>query len=306
MAILIWLLVYFLGLLGLLGSVWLAVAPDRAVAGARWLLRILLAGGVVLSTGVGVQYSQTLATGAWCGGLPWAMAFVATAVLLWLGRESARDRDHRSTAWTRCGVSLLLLAIAIERLVNAAAGAPDLSTVLVNALDTAHAPEADAYALTDRGRRVALHQFREPDRIVAAHQVLPPETLRRVIPQDAKGSAANCHGWMFTGGCYLLKSSEVEQILCDNDYRVVTSPRPGDLIVYRNTFNQPVHTGLVKAVGVDGFVLIESKWGRLGVFLHQPFDQRYSTNFAYYRSPRDGHQLRIIELPSSPRDRSAS
>ena len=48
----------------------------------------------------------------------------------------------------------------------------------------------------------------------------------------------------------------------------------------------------VKAAGPGG-VLIESKWGFLGRFLHEPKNQCYSQDFAYYRSPRQGHLLRI-------------
>jgi hypothetical protein len=87
----------------------------------------------------------------------------------------------------------------------------------------------------------------------------------------------------------------VDDILKDNGYAIVDSPATGDLIIYRNPAGQPVHTGFVKAAGQNGFVLIESKWGPLGTFLHMPEDQVYSMTYAFYRSARDTHRLTILE-----------
>jgi hypothetical protein len=71
-------------------------------------------------------------------------------------------------------------------------------------------------------------------------------------------------------------------------------------VIWRDDNGHPVHTGVVKALGSD-FVLVESKWGFGGRFLHQLEDQGYSKHFDYYRSPRAGHVLHF-EAPdySSP------
>lgn len=105
----------------------------------------------------------------------------------------------------------------------------------------------------------------------------------------------NCHGWVFTGGRYWLLSEEVQQILDDNGYEIVTTPRAGDLIVYRDSVSNAVlHTGIVSSVTADGKVLIESKWGKMGRFLHHPEDQKYSTTWQFQRSSRPGHLLRNL------------
>ena len=82
----------------------------------------------------------------------------------------------------------------------------------------------------------------------------------------------------------------------------VAEPEPGDLIVYRDVDNSIMHTGVVKAIGKDGFSLIESKWGFHGRFLHESKVQAYSDNFAFYRSPRNGHLLKVRFTPARTPD----
>ena len=52
------------------------------------------------------------------------------------------------------------------------------------------------------------------------------------------------------------------------------------------------------ALSEGGKVVIESKWGCLGCYLHPPEGQRYSTSWRYYRSPRKGHFLTPFPLPT--------
>ncbi|MFO0868720.1 MAG: hypothetical protein U0935_07185 [Pirellulales bacterium] len=154
------------------------------------------------------------------------------------------------------------------------------------------------YALTDAGHRIELERF-VVDESGPAHEERLPDVFRtRVIVEEQPGqteSPANCHGWVFTEGRYLVRGRYVDTILKDNGYHVVADPHPGDLIVYRDDHGEPIHTGIVKAVGEQGFVLIESKWGTLDTYLHLPEDQAYSKGYAYYRSPRSGHALRGTE-----------
>jgi hypothetical protein len=74
-------------------------------------------------------------------------------------------------------------------------------------------------------------------------------------------------------------------ILADNGYRQVKSPQPGDVIVYRDLTRQIVHTGLVRMALEDGLVLVESKWGISGRYIHKPEGQFYSQSYEYYRQP---------------------
>jgi hypothetical protein len=110
----------------------------------------------------------------------------------------------------------------------------------------------------------------------------------------------NCHGWVFTGGNFLIRSPSVDQILQDNNYRIVDHPIPGDLVVYRNSFDAVLHTGLVQGVLVDRTVIVESKWGVEERFLHRPEDQPYSVHFKYYHSDRGSHLIEI--MPTSESD----
>ncbi len=71
---------------------------------------------------------------------------------------------------------------------------------------------------------------------------------------------------MFAGGEFIVRGAAVDQILQDNGYQAVNQPQPGDVIVYRDIDNHVLHTGVVKATGNDGFLLIESKWGLHGRF----------------------------------------
>jgi len=153
--------------------------------------------------------------------------------------------------------------------------------------------DAGAYAVTDSGRRLPLYQFESTELTKAK---LPEQFVGRVVVvKTPENTHSNCHGWVFTGGTFLVRSVYVDDILKDNGYTVVEVPRPGDLIIYRNPAGQPVHTGLVKAAGEGGFVLIESKWGPLGTYLHLPEDQTYSEIYAFYRSERENHRLTIVE-----------
>jgi hypothetical protein len=122
--------------------------------------------------------------------------------------------------------------------------------------------------------------------------------LRNVICREPADAGTNCHGWVFTGGRFLVGGVMVERILADNGYESVTEPRPGDLVVYRAGNEQVLHSGIVRYVTPGMPVLVEGKWGALGVFLHAADKSCYGTNYTFYRSPRTGHLL--ASLPAAP------
>lgn len=110
--------------------------------------------------------------------------------------------------------------------------------------------------------------------------------IRRGPPTDH----SNCHGWVFTGGQFNLSGEQVDVILSENGYEKVDKPQAGDVVVYRaDTLLR--HTGVVQAVLPDGIVLVESKWGWMGVFLHAAGDSPYGQEYEFRRSPRAGHLL---------------
>jgi hypothetical protein len=142
--------------------------------------------------------------------------------------------------------------------------------------------------VTDRGREVPVFQVKSWDAKASSSNsspVAPGDALARHASPDTN---SNCFGWIFTGGRYWLNDTAVETILEDNGYATVQTPAAGDLIVYRGDRNEIIHTGLVLGVFDDGLVLIESKWGIGGRFIHQPENQVFSGSYTYYHSRRLG------------------
>lgn len=123
-----------------------------------------------------------------------------------------------------------------------------------------------------------------------------------MIQRAPAGPLANCHGWVFLDGQYLITGDAVQRILDDNAYEVVEEALAGDVIIYRDVDRNIVHSGLVRGVLNDGSIIIESKWGVDGVFLHGPLDTPYSTSFEYYRSPRPTHRVNIVPVDELPKD----
>ena len=94
---------------------------------------------------------------------------------------------------------------------------------------------------------------------------------------------------------------DVDSILEDNAYHTVSKPIAGDVVVFRDPAGKVSHTGLVQAIMEDGRVLLESKWGKMGRYLHSPEQHAYATHQAtYYRSYRVGHQLRAAKYAPKP------
>jgi len=104
----------------------------------------------------------------------------------------------------------------------------------------------------------------------------------------------NCHGWVFTGGRYWLRGQAVETILQDNGYQPVSKPMIGDLCIYRSPQGEISHSAIVRGLGDKGLVLLESKWGKLGRYIHLAHEGHAYTGHVptFYRSTRTGHLLR--------------
>jgi hypothetical protein len=162
-------------------------------------------------------------------------------------------------------------------------------------------PTDRARATTDRGTVVVL---KEPTASRDQSEMIGPEEkmLRntrlddqviRIGPPDDR---SNCHGWVFTGGRFVVGGAEVDKILKENGYEEVYDPRPGDLAVYR-AGGAVSHTAKVRYVTEGQPVLVEGKWGTLGVFLHPADKSPYGTDYTFYRSARRGHLLAGVGGP---------
>lgn len=114
--------------------------------------------------------------------------------------------------------------------------------------------------------------------------------IRRGPPDDT----SNCHGWVFTNGKYNIGGRSVPTILDQNNYVQVKETEAGDLVVYRNNTGDISHTGIVRAVLGANDILVESKWGRMGVYLHPVEKSCYGTAFEFYRSERGTHVITML------------
>jgi hypothetical protein len=158
-------------------------------------------------------------------------------------------------------------------------------------------------ASTDQGYQIPLYEPVRPEDASPAEPSVNmthgPYALR-LITSTRESGACNCHGWVFTGGRFWLLGRDLDRILADNGYVTVTDPAAGDVILFRNANGDPLHSGIVRGRTGAGQVLVESKWGRMGCFIHTPEDPPYAAEWKFYRSPRKGHCLSGPDTPYKP------
>jgi hypothetical protein len=237
------------------------------------------------------------------GGLAWPLDRVVALecgllaglyVAAWIASEPALRLRVARHLTPRVIWSLLLVGslLAVHQLmVEVSKAARDRPEAVVDFQDH---PVESWEAKTDRGRNIPLFHFDLHAPVEAAEAVILAEAQyqQRVIRLSQNDPAANCHGWVFTGGQFGIRNADVPAILADNGYAVVSIPAAGDLAVYSNA-GQTTHSGIVRVVEPDGLVLIESKWGPFGTFLHPLGTQPFSGICTFYRSPRAGHMLQL-------------
>jgi hypothetical protein len=240
---------------------------------------------------------------------PWFLFGVGAFVL---AAESTRMRSLLATLGERVRgrwiyhicFTATLLAFLLQVVVGPALvqePPPLESDVVWDLFDEFHSI-ASSPLRTDHGRPIPAQVHKSPStspqisfREAEGKHLFALGMNQHVIALEQSWMPCNCHGYVFTAGRYFIDNDDVATILRDNDYTRVTLPRLGDLVVYRDRKDCVVHTGIVR--GRRGaMVLVESKFGRLGCFLH-PLDidcYRFATA-EFYRSPRGGHLLRGVE-----------
>jgi hypothetical protein len=155
----------------------------------------------------------------------------------------------------------------------------------------------DRKALTDSGATVNLWRMSADNTpTLPEHEAL---FLRehsldlQLIQLSSSDSRSNCHGWVFTAGQHWVRGGDVPQILRDNGYQSVSRPAIGDIAIFRDGGDQVTHTALVRAIREDGMVLLESKWGKLGTYIHTASRHVYTAHqMTYYHTSRGTHLLR--------------
>lgn len=153
---------------------------------------------------------------------------------------------------------------------------------------------------TDRGTTIDLytsHVDHVTDDISWLHEHDYDFRLMRLEGPD---DTCNCHGYVFTGGKHWVLGRDVPAILRDNGYYIAQDPQPGDVAVYRDADGFVAHTGVVRATGPGIEVLVESKWGQYGVYLHPSSQCPYPGTPTYYRSNRKDHSHLIDLMASVP------
>lgn len=224
-----------------------------------------------------------------------AWLYLRCAVL----RVTSHELQRRPAAWLLLVSSVALASWSSYRFGCAVAPAMELPPLVVRPLRMER--DAEYVGVSDKGREIPLYRSAaEPTPAAQAYRPGNDPQGRvdnTVIVRGNPDSSSNCHGWVFTGGEFLLDIQGIKTILEDNGYRLCTSPQPGDVIIYYLSGDVVSHTGLVSGVLHDGTVIIESKWGIEGRFLHRPEDQPYSAKFAYYHSDRAGNTITIREVP---------
>jgi hypothetical protein len=263
-------------------------------------LAVLLAGAGVAAAALGQPRSL------WLPPLAVAGAWAALAAL----RQPLVGRALQGLAGTcrhRQAQALLLLvlgpALIFWRVEEADRASPPFDPASLSTGDKVLDLEYidTRWAATDTGRPLRLAAARPgqevTDEVTQAAEVeyfKAHSFAHHVIRTGPAGDGTNCHGWVFTGGRHWISGKEVETILADNGYREVQAPQPGDLAVFRES-GAVIHSGVVCGLSEEGTVLIESKWGRLGRFVHTAEQHCYlGSDLTYYHTPRGGHLLRGV------------
>jgi hypothetical protein len=212
-------------------------------------------------------------------------------------RQWASHAAHPVMMW--CLVLLASVAAAIF-VIGGANPPTDTSDLPIPAAAGFHILPS-VVAITDTGRELPLCAYDDAETLAAEERnTLNVERYQHLIIKIAEPSTrCNCHGWVYFGGQYAVRSRDVETILSDNRYEVVEQPAVGDLAIYKSG-EEITHTALVRVVREDGMVICESKWGPLGVYLHPVDVQPYGTNHKFYRSDRDSHLVTVLPTTSRP------
>jgi hypothetical protein len=310
-AVWLWLWLFGVSLLSLAGT--LLISFRRSGGTGRHLLRWAVAFSVILAA-----ERVTARLGGWFPDVSKNTLTLLGAAVLLLGGSLAiwtllaalfQRSTERGLRWAMFLLAngAWMLALSSEKLGKVATSEQfdEAQYKLGNLRDDDLIETRGVPLITDGGQPITTYRVEGTweEAVETHHQSAPERKLGLMdwtILQSPPDWTANCHGWVFTGGQYIIRGRDVDGILADNRYRRVDQARTGDLIVYRSLAdNSVLHTGVVR-VAEAGITLIESKWGLWGRYLHQPEHQPYSDDFAYYRSPRRGHELARQPHPLSP------
>jgi hypothetical protein len=162
----------------------------------------------------------------------------------------------------------------------------------------------EAYMIPVGGQQLSFHPGKDGRGLIQ----IAEERFLETTKQDASkfvrlfeaNPRCNCHGWVFTGGQRGIEDAHIRMILADNGYMSVTEAREGDVAVYE-TAEGISHSGLVRTVSSRFGIVIESKWGPFGVYIHGSESHPFPGTCKYYRSQRSGHLVTVRRMDESQR-----
>jgi len=238
----------------------------------------------------------------WVRGAAWPAAgcFSLSALLLaaWpVSFEAARQHLQRLVMPKCVWAAVLVASMVAARYLAAHVLHSTGHEVAPQVVDLEDVPVRRTEALTDMGRPVALFHFKvhSTDAEVERFMQSAEKDHLQMIRLAESNPAANCHGWVFTGGRFGVRDGDIASLLSDNGYVAVDEPREGDLAIYTDGL-KITHSGLVRLANRAAPILIESKWGPFGVYLHAVDKQPFAGTCKFYRSPRVGHLLVVRAL----------
>lgn len=279
----------------------LGAASNLLLARFRPSIRTTAAAAVCALSGAAAWVAAGSERAGWVAAGAAAAALLAAAVGPGLAAAVARRPSVRWGGMAAAGFAVAVGAVAwFDYETDAAADRASLDLVLL--AEKPPTRPAAARVVTDRGTAVAVMEATDPrarsEMAALEERFLDASAVRdRVIRRQPADDRSNCHGWVFTGGRFWVGGTEVEQILSENGYTAVTTPHPGDLVVYRKE-GAVVHTAVVRYVTPGMPVLVEGKWGTTGVYLHDVDASSYGTGYTYYHADRASHVL--AGLDSAP------
>jgi len=277
--------------------------------------RQILAGFVV--SGVSISFLSILfpdtplySTLALAAGIPLAILSINRSELLVRCTERSgrflREPVYWVAAMVVTGTSLIALSAAYSETTNCdLLDESKVNASGIGSMPPAFREDAIQNAVTDRGNRIPLFfpehmenvDFAQADESISK-RYLQDQQLIRV---DSPAPNVNCHGWVFTKGQFWIRGQAVDLILADNGYVGTSQPEPGDIVIYRDEAGTITHSGVVRTVLDGGHVLVESKWGALGTYLHFVEHSPYGAHFQVLRSSRTSHVLKGLPIPGEAR-----
>lgn len=144
--------------------------------------------------------------------------------------------------------------------------------------------------VTDKGRSITID---DPQRssLSLAQQAQIHQTITEIYNREGLHAeqlsdydpSYNCHSYTFTDGKVglIANGEEVKRILQDNDFQSIASenedgyytytqiPQKGDIILYKDSYDNPNHSGVISRVENDPKkMMVKSKMNKCATFEH--------------------------------------